>query len=141
MIDLKRAVTSVGLVMAAGLFAFSTGAAAAGPALVTANLNLRQGPGTNFAVITTIPGGSTVNVGACTGEWCSVSFGSRGGYVLARNLDMDGPAPVGVAPGAVVVEEPVVVGPPVYYYGGPRYWGPRYYYGGYYGGWRHGRRW
>ncbi len=134
MIDVKRVWTRACL--AAGFLVLASAAVSAAPAVVITNLNLRQGPGTNFGIITTIPGGATVNVVTCSGEWCNVTFGDRGGYVLARSLDMGAPGPVGPAP--VVVEQPVVVGAPLYYYGGPRYWGPRFYYGG---GWRGYRHW
>ena len=43
------------------LMALAAHSAAAAPALATKNVNLRQGPGTNFPIITTIPGGSIVN--------------------------------------------------------------------------------
>jgi uncharacterized protein YraI len=115
--------------------------AAAEPALATANVNLRQGTGTNYGVITTIAGGSTVDVINCSGEWCNVQWHGRGGYVVARNLDMGG------GPGPGVVVGPPVVGPPgppgvvdpyPYPYPYPYlYWGPRYYYGPRWGyGWR-----
>ena len=44
------------------LAALSAGAVSAEPALVTTNVNLRQGPGTTYQITTTIPGGSTVDV-------------------------------------------------------------------------------
>ena len=50
---------------AAAVLALSVHGAHAVPALATSNVNLRQGPGTNFPVITTIPGGSTVEVSGC----------------------------------------------------------------------------
>ena len=118
---------------AGALLLISVEFAAAEPALATANVNLRQGPGTNYGVITTIPGGSTVDVINCSGEWCNVQWQGRGGYAVARNLDMGG----GPGPGPAVVGPP---GPPVVMvdpYPYPYYWGPRYYYGprrGY--GWR-----
>ncbi len=114
--DAERVVTRACVV--ASLLLFTAGAASAGPAPVITNLNLRQGPSTDFGN---------------AGDWCNVTFGDRGGYVLARNLDMREGAPVAVEPGPVTIEPPVVVGRSVYYYGGPRYWGPRYY-GGW--GWR-----
>jgi uncharacterized protein YraI len=120
------------LAMVAGLFTLMGSAlAAAAPALVLTNLNMRQGPGTNFGIITTIPGGSTVEVTGCTGEWCNVVWGAMGGYAVARNLDLGGPAPVQVAP-VVVAPAPIIIR--------PRYWGPRYYGGGYYYGPRVYRR-
>jgi uncharacterized protein YraI len=42
------------------LLAMSVDLASAGPARVYSNTNLRQGPGTNYAVISTVPGGSIV---------------------------------------------------------------------------------
>ena len=50
---------------AAAVMALSAQCAQAAPALATNNVNLRQGPGTNYPVITTIPGGSTVEVSGC----------------------------------------------------------------------------
>jgi uncharacterized protein YraI len=120
----------------AALLAVSVGIAAAAPAVVVAPTNLRQGPGTGFPVIATMPGGAEVLVGGCkTGSWCSVHWGNLNGYAIARNLNFGG-APV-VAPAPIYAPPPVVVAPyPYPYYWGPRYYGPRYprYYYGY-------RRW
>ena len=69
------------------------GSAAAAPATVGTNTNLRQGPGTNFGVIMTVPGGSVVDVIRCGGEWCNVMADGRPGYMIARNLGLGG-APV-----------------------------------------------
>lgn len=117
--------------------------ATAAPGVVGTNVNLRNGPGTSYTVITTIPGGSGVDVGGCNAGWCQVSFQGQNGYIIATSLGGGG-GPVPVAPGAPppgYVPPPVVVAPPPpYYYGyGPYYWG----YGPYYG-WRGGywhRRW
>ena len=54
------------------LLTLSVHYAAAAPALATNNVNMRQGPGTNYPVVTTIPGGGGVEVNNCYGEWCSV---------------------------------------------------------------------
>jgi hypothetical protein len=69
--------------------------AAAAPALATNNVNMRQGPGTNYPVVTTIPGGSNVEVNNCYGEWCSVTWNGQSGYAVARNLDRGQGAPPG----------------------------------------------
>jgi hypothetical protein len=61
---------------AAALLAFSAAAVAA-PALATKNVNMRQGPGTSYPIVTTIPGGSTVEVSGCHGEWCTVTGRAR----------------------------------------------------------------
>jgi uncharacterized protein YraI len=116
------------------LTALSAGVADAAPARVASNTNLRQGPGTSFAVITTAPAGSVVNVIRCGIEWCNVMFAGRPGYMIARNLGRGGPArAVRPAPRVVVVDPP----PPAVVVPGPYYYGPRYYYGRrYYRGWR-----
>ena len=116
---------TVGAAALTGLFAAAANAA---PATVGTNTNLRQGPGTSFGVIMTVPAGSVVDVIRCGGEWCNVMVGGRPGYMIARNLGE------GAAPVAVMGAPPVVVAPPVYYgyrpyYYGPRFYGPGYYYG------------
>jgi uncharacterized protein YraI len=115
-------------VTAALLAATPVDLASAAPARIGNNTNLRQGPGTNFGVITTAPAGSVVDVVRCGVEWCNVIFAGRPGYMIRRNLAM-GPA----APGRVVVVEPA----PAVVIGGPYHYGPRYYYGPRrYWGWR-----
>ena len=56
----------------AALMTLSAACAEAAPALATNNVNMRQGPGTNYPIVATIPGGSTVEVAGCQGEWCTV---------------------------------------------------------------------
>jgi hypothetical protein len=121
-----------GALCAVVLTAGSVGLANAAPATVGTNTNLRQGPGTNFPVIMTVPGGSVVDIIRCGGEWCNVMANGQPGYMIGRNLGRGGPAPVAVvgAPPPPVV----VVGPGPYPYGpyygyGPRYYGPGFYYG------------
>jgi hypothetical protein len=120
--------------------------AAANPVTVTADVNLRKGPGTANDIITLIPKGSMVDVGTCTYGWCQVNFNGQDGYSIATNLGMGGPVrrpPPGYLPPPDADYPPppgYVVGPPVYY--GPAYYGPCCY-GGYYGGgwgWRGGWR-
>ena len=91
-------------------------AAMAAPALVTADANVRRGPGRNFPVVAVIPGGSTVEVISCRGGWCSVRFAALAGFVNAAFLDLGGP-PRGyyVPPTA-----PLAYGQPPPY-GGPRW--------------------
>jgi hypothetical protein len=121
--------------------------AAAKPATVAAEVNLRKGPGTDSEIITLIPKGTMVEVGTCTNGWCRVSWNGQDGYSIATNLGLGGPPPLRRRPMVDEYDYPpppgvyeplpgYVVGPPVYY--GPRYYGP--YYGPYWrGGWR--RRW
>jgi Bacterial SH3 domain len=121
--------------------------AAAKPATVAAEVNLRKAPGTDSEIITLIPKGTMVEVGACTNGWCKVSWNGQDGYSIATNLGL-GPPPVRRRPPPDDYDYPpppgtygppgYVVGPPVYYgYGPPAYYGP--YYRPYYGfGWRGG---
>jgi hypothetical protein len=92
--------------------------AEARPVLVTADLNVRVGPGTEHPSVGVIRGGSTAEVGRCFQGWCEIAWGPLRGFSSQAYLDGFGPppAPTYVAPPP----------PPVYY--GPR----RYYYDGYY---------
>jgi hypothetical protein len=123
--------------------------AAAKPATIASEVNLRKGPGTDSEIITLIPKGTMVEVGTCTNGWCQVSWNGQDGYSIATNLGLGGP-PVRRRPMAGDYDYPpppgaygpppgYVVGPPVYYEP-PVYYGP--YYGGYYGPrWRGGWGW
>jgi uncharacterized protein YraI len=92
----------------------ASAAAEARPVLVTADLNVRTGPGTQNPSIGVIPGGSTAQVGRCYTGWCEVAWGNLRGFSSQAYLDGYGPAPAVYRPA-----------PPVYY-------GPRRYYNPYY---------
>jgi uncharacterized protein YraI len=127
------------LALAAGLLLTSAGVASAAPALVTGDLNLRTGPGTNYRVTTVLPGGSTVNVGDCGGGWCRVAWRGGDGFASSSYLDLGGRF-YGAAPPPVYVAPPPVVtfG---FGWGGPRFYGGSYRHDRYYGrSYRHGRR-
>jgi hypothetical protein len=126
------------------------------PAVVNTTVNLRQGPGTTYTIISKIPAGAPVDVSGCNAGWCQVAYQGQDGYVIATSLAPAGEAGGGPPPGApppgsgyagpppgYVDPPPGYYGPPAYvpppyYYGG--YYGP-YYYGGYWGGWRGGGGW
>ena len=72
----------------AAVMALSAQCAQAAPALATNNVNLRQGPGTNYPVITTIPGGSTVEVSGCQGQWCNVVWQGQTGYAIVSSYSL-----------------------------------------------------
>jgi hypothetical protein len=126
------------------LLLLSVDLATAKPVTVTADVNLRKGPGTANDVITLIPRGSMVEVGTCTYGWCQVSFNGQDGYSIATNLGLAPPVrrpPPGYPPPDDDYPPPYVVGPPVYYgppavYYGPCC-GPYYGWGWRGGGWRH----
>jgi len=63
-----------------------SGAAWAYPAEVSRDLNLRTGPGTNYQVIATMPGGAVVDVEGCRSGWCRVEYRGREGWASARYL-------------------------------------------------------
>lgn len=54
----------------------------------TSNVNMRAGPGVNYARIGVIPAGRRVHVQNCTrgGRWCRVSFRRHGGWVSSGYL-------------------------------------------------------
>jgi uncharacterized protein YraI len=80
----------------------SAGAAAAAPATVQSDLNVRSGPGTQYQVVGTAQSGETVDVAGCTGRWCQISFSGGTGYANQNYLAMaggGGPGYAAVAPG------------------------------------------
>lgn len=80
-------------VLAAGLLAVFSRAAAADPALVVADNHMRLGPGLGYPIIVTVVEGSTVNVHRCRGVWCEVRIRGRRGFVNVRRLDFAAYAP------------------------------------------------
>lgn len=107
----------------AGVLLLGTaGIAAAAPAIVESDLNLRAGPSTGYGVVAVMPGGASVDVLNCTGSWCRVGFGGTVGYASRSYLDVGGAAyaaPVYAAPVyGPVYEEPYYRAP---YYAGPAF--------------------
>jgi Bacterial SH3 domain len=82
----------------AALIALSASYTQAAPALATSDVKLRQGPGTNYRIVGTLPGGSTVEVSGCRGRWCTIVWQGRRAYVTAASL-AGGTAPGGPGPG------------------------------------------
>lgn len=85
---LRDAVTGLArrAIVVFGALFLGIAAAAAQPATVTSDLNLRTGPGTNFAVILSMPRGSRVDILDCRGTWCQVDFRGRVGWASANFL-------------------------------------------------------
>jgi len=130
-----------------GILLGATAGALAKPAYVASTVNLRAAPGTTSEVVSKIPGGSLVDVGDCSENWCAITWQDKNGFAIQSALDTSGRVPQQraarrpgyPAPPPVYADEPdyVVEGPPVYYAPPPPYYG---YYGPYYrGGWH--RRW
>ncbi|MBN7774866.1 peptidase inhibitor family I36 protein [Nitratireductor aquimarinus] len=63
-------------------------------AVVTTDLNMREGPGTRYRVVLTLPNGARVVTLRCTDryEWCEVGYAGRTGWVSARYLRDTRPA-------------------------------------------------
>jgi hypothetical protein len=59
-------------------------------AYVPSRLNLRQAAGVDSALVTTIPAGSTVQVGDCISGWCAVEYEGQHGYAIATGLETGG---------------------------------------------------
>jgi uncharacterized protein YraI len=106
----------------------SAGMAAAYPATVTRDLHLRSGPSTAYRVVTTMPGGATVDVTGCRSNgWCHLRFRGLRGYASGNYL-------AGAPRTATTVE----VLPPIYYAYADLY--PPYWRSGYFHYW-YGGRW
>lgn len=52
----------------------------------TADVALRARPAGNAALLLTIPAGSTVDIGRCSGAWCRVAWSGTSGYATKRGL-------------------------------------------------------
>jgi len=92
--------------LAAAMIMLSVDYVAAAPALATSNVNLRNGPATTYTIITTIPGGSNLEVNSCNAGWCQVTYQGQNGYVIATSVDQGGGVPPGAGPA------PGPIGPP-----------------------------
>ena len=81
--------------------------------MTTTSVNLRAGPGTNFASIRTLPAGTAVDIGDCdtAGSWCAVTLKGQRGFVSGRYLqeseDPDGwPRSYEVGKGRIILYQP-----------------------------------
>jgi hypothetical protein len=138
------------LLSAASALVLSAGAASAAPATAESAVNVRSGPGTQYEVIGTIPGGATVDVAGCTGSWCQVSFNGETGYANQNYLSVAEGGPAVVAPGYAYDDTPYydnydddgyAYGPGVGFYASP---GHRFHRGGHAwngGQWNGGHAW
>ena len=112
----------------------------AAPAYVLSTVNLRAGPATTNEILGKIPAGAMIEANNCINGWCEVVWQGKTGFAVVTALDLTGKPPVRRLaprpyPGQYVEVEPapVIVGPPVYYYGYRPYgyyrpWGYRPYY-------------
>jgi len=126
------------LMTGAGVLALSTGFAAAAPAVVENDLNLRSGPGIEYPVVAAMPSGATVDVMGCEGGWCRVGFNGTVGWANRAYMGLGGG--VAAAPAYRGFGAGYVAGgyAPRYRYETDTFgyagYGPRYNTYGYYGG-------
>lgn len=65
-------------------------AAYAAPGVVTSNVNVRSGPGTNYGVVDTVRSGAQVDVQQCQGSWCYIAKAGPDGWISSRFLSAGG---------------------------------------------------
>jgi SH3-like domain-containing protein len=119
---------------AAALLALSAVYAQAVPALAVNDVKVRQGPGTNYRIVGTIPGGATVEVSGCRGRWCAIVWQGGSGYATAASFVPGGAPPTGAGGPPLRAYPPGYAPPPVADYPGFEF-GPdsAHYYGPYSG--------
>ena len=81
---------ATGIAVAAAAALVFLPATQAAPGVVTSNVNVRSGPGTNYAVVTAIPSGTQVDVQRCDGGYCYVEGRRVSGWVSAQYLSAGG---------------------------------------------------
>src|ERR1700683_4324807 len=89
---------------AAAVFAAMLPAAAnAATALTTSNVNLREGPSTDYPVITPLPGNTAGEIEGCAQGWCKVDYAGAAGWMSEDYLQ-------GLSsPPAIVLPVPIIV--------------------------------
>lgn len=85
---------ATGVAVAAAAAVVFLPAAQAAPGTITANVNVRSGPGTNFPVVDVSQRGQQVDVQRCQGSWCYVVKPGPDGWVSASYLTASGGTPV-----------------------------------------------
>ncbi len=125
----RRVACLVFLVVGAMVFAISAAAPLQANELATATttVNIRGGPGTNYEVIGSVPGGDVVTVISCNSGygWCDIDYGGQRGYVAGRYLTY---ATQGAYYGRPFPSVGVYVGVPLFWNNYPVYrpWPPNY---------------
>ncbi len=81
---------ATGVAVAATAVVVFLPAAYAAPGTVTGNVNVRSGPGTNYAVVDTATRGTSVDVQQCQGSWCYVAKPGPDGWISSTYLNRSG---------------------------------------------------
>lgn len=103
---------ATGIAVAATAVVVFLPAAQAAPGTITTNVNVRSGPGTNYAVVDTARRGQQVDVQRCEGSWCYITKPGPDGWVSASYLNAGGrpvnPAQPGISFGINVPGGPSI---------------------------------
>lgn len=81
---------ATGIAVAATAVVVFLPAAYAAPGVVTSNVNVRSGPGTNYGVVDVAQRGQQVDVQQCQGSWCYIAKPGPDGWVSASYLSAGG---------------------------------------------------
>ncbi|WDR04021.1 SH3 domain-containing protein [Devosia algicola] len=84
----RHAITAI---LATATLLASAAAALAAPGQITANVNVRTGPGTSYAVVDMLRIGTSVEVTQCRDNWCYVSANRTAGWVSADYIGQPRP--------------------------------------------------
>lgn len=88
--------------LASGLLLVAAGAAAGGPAPVTAELDLYTRPGSEYRIADVRPPGTAVKVLDCGVSWCRVAGDDGMAYSSRSDLELGNPVSAEVLPSSVV---------------------------------------
>ena len=93
MVTLRKFFIAGAAVLGALVLPAAVNAQQAVTAYTSADLNLRDGPGTEFQVILAMPRGAQVQVSYCSSEdvWCFVQYGQNTGWASSRYLTSTAP--------------------------------------------------
>src|ERR1700743_2971516 len=73
-------------------------AADAATAVTVSNVNLREGPSTDYPVITTLPANTAVEIEGCAQGWCKVDYAGAAGWMSEDFLQgLSSPPAIGLA--------------------------------------------
>src|ERR1700751_3901348 len=78
------------MICTAAFAVLSTSYASAKTGYAITTVNLRSGPATTNDIVTKIPGGSRIEVNACTNGWCEVTYQGKSGFAIETALDTSG---------------------------------------------------
>lgn len=81
---------ATGIAVAATAVVVFLPAAYAAPGVVTSNVNVRSGPGTNYGVVDVVQRGQQVDVQQCQGSWCYIAKPGPDGWVSGNFLSAGG---------------------------------------------------